>query len=222
MTPINLIKRPHHSEIWFTRPPAAEAIVIKPSRWRRSFLTSFERDEMLKALKKPKKNGERRLWVVSQFELVVCTEPLTMNEVVLNRDASIRSGLKLEKQTRRALENKFEGDEERLSQSFRWAVMSERAETCWKRVNECQRLALVAFDTEIRLMYLELATQWRELAEYIETPDTPGGATIHKSSGYGDRDAAIAQVCLAPTVSAITAPRAPKGFSSPTVESRAV
>jgi hypothetical protein len=31
----------------------------------------------------------------------------------------------------------------------------------------------------IRLMYLELATQWRELAESIETPDTPGGATIH-------------------------------------------
>jgi hypothetical protein len=47
-------------------------------------------------------------------------------------------------------------------------------------------------------------------------------AGARKSSRYGDRDAAIAQVCLAPTVSAITAPRAPKGFSSPTVESRAV
>ena len=33
--------------------------------------------------------------------------------------------------------------------------------------------------------------------------------------------AMIAQVCLAPTVSAITAPRAPSGLSPPTVESRA-
>jgi hypothetical protein len=76
-------------------------------------------------------------------------------------------------------EDKFKGNEERLSWSVGWTSVSERAETCRKKVNECQALALVASDTEIRLMYLELATQWRELAEYIETPDTPGGATIH-------------------------------------------
>jgi hypothetical protein len=43
--------------------------------------------------------------------------------------------------------------------------MSERWEACWKKVNECQRLALVTPDTAIRLMYLDLANQWRELAE---------------------------------------------------------
>jgi hypothetical protein len=44
--------------------------------------------------------------------------------------------------------------------------MSERREVCWKKVNECQRLDLVASETAIRLMYLDLANQWRELAEY--------------------------------------------------------
>jgi hypothetical protein len=56
--------------------------------------------------------------------------------------------------------------------------MSERREVCWKKVNECQRLALVASETAIRLMYLDLANQWRELAEYSETAqDTLDGAT---------------------------------------------
>jgi hypothetical protein len=58
--------------------------------------------------------------------------------------------------------------------------MSGRADKCRKKVNECQALALVTHDTEIRLMYLELAAEWRELAEYIETPeDALGAATIH-------------------------------------------
>jgi hypothetical protein len=59
--------------------------------------------------------------------------------------------------------------------------MSERREVCWKKVNECQRLALVAEDTAIRLMYLDLANRWRELAEYSETArDIVGGVTtIH-------------------------------------------
>ena len=59
--------------------------------------------------------------------------------------------------------------------------MSERREVCWKKVNECQRLALVASETAIRLMYPDLANQWREPAEYSETAqETLGGATtIH-------------------------------------------
>jgi len=52
---------------------------------------------------------------------------------------------------------------------------------CGKKGNECQRLALVAEDAAIRLMYLDLVNQRRELAEYSETAqDTLGGATaIH-------------------------------------------
>jgi hypothetical protein len=59
--------------------------------------------------------------------------------------------------------------------------MSERREVCWKKFNECQRLALVASETAIRPMYLDLANQWREPTEYSETAqDTFGGATtIH-------------------------------------------
>jgi hypothetical protein len=59
--------------------------------------------------------------------------------------------------------------------------MGERREVCGKKGNECQRLALVAEDAAIRLMYLDLVNQRRELAEYSETAqDTLGGATaIH-------------------------------------------
>jgi hypothetical protein len=46
--------------------------------------------------------------------------------------------------------------------------MSERAEACKKKVTECQRLAMAASDPAIRQMYLDLAQQWRELAEQAE------------------------------------------------------
>jgi hypothetical protein len=46
--------------------------------------------------------------------------------------------------------------------------MSERAEVCRKKVTECQRLAMATSDTAVRQMYLDLAQQWRELAEQAE------------------------------------------------------
>jgi len=46
--------------------------------------------------------------------------------------------------------------------------MSERAEACRKKATECQRLAMAASDTTIRQIYLDLAQQWRELAEQAE------------------------------------------------------
>ena len=46
--------------------------------------------------------------------------------------------------------------------------MSERAEVCRKKVTECQQLAMATSDTTIRQIYLDLAQQWRELAEQAE------------------------------------------------------
>ncbi|MGO9049115.1 MAG: hypothetical protein ACLQFW_19915 [Xanthobacteraceae bacterium] len=46
--------------------------------------------------------------------------------------------------------------------------MSERAEACRKKMIECQRLALASSDTAVRQIYLDLADQWREMAEQIE------------------------------------------------------
>jgi hypothetical protein len=46
--------------------------------------------------------------------------------------------------------------------------MSERVEVCRKKVTECQRLAMAASDPAIRQLYLDLAQQWRELAEHAE------------------------------------------------------
>jgi hypothetical protein len=46
--------------------------------------------------------------------------------------------------------------------------MSERAEACRKKVTECQRLAMATSDAAFRQMYLDIAQQWRELAEQAE------------------------------------------------------
>jgi hypothetical protein len=46
--------------------------------------------------------------------------------------------------------------------------MSERAEVSRKKVTECQRLAMAASDPATRQMYLDLAQQWREVAEHAE------------------------------------------------------
>ena len=44
--------------------------------------------------------------------------------------------------------------------------MSERIEACGRKAIECQRAALAAPDPNIRQMYLDLAKQWKELADY--------------------------------------------------------
>ena len=44
--------------------------------------------------------------------------------------------------------------------------INERIQACRRKAIECQRCALAAPDHDIRQMYLDLAKQWKELAEY--------------------------------------------------------
>ena len=46
--------------------------------------------------------------------------------------------------------------------------MSERAEACRKKALQCEHAAIMAADTDARLMYLDIARQWREMAEQAE------------------------------------------------------
>jgi hypothetical protein len=43
--------------------------------------------------------------------------------------------------------------------------MSERVDACRRHAAECERAAIIATDTAVRLMYLDLARQWREMAQ---------------------------------------------------------
>ena len=51
------------------------------------------------------------------------------------------------------------------TQFHRFAAMSERADACRRQAAECERAAIIATDLPVRLMYLDLARQWREMAE---------------------------------------------------------
>jgi hypothetical protein len=46
--------------------------------------------------------------------------------------------------------------------------MSERAEACRKKALQCEQAAIIATDMGARLMYLDVARQWREMAEQAE------------------------------------------------------
>ena len=46
--------------------------------------------------------------------------------------------------------------------------MDERAEACRKKAMECERMAMASSDAALRFMYLDLAKQWREMAEQAE------------------------------------------------------
>ena len=46
--------------------------------------------------------------------------------------------------------------------------MSERAERCRKKAIECERGAVLATDPAVRLIYADLARQWRDMAEQAE------------------------------------------------------
>ena len=46
--------------------------------------------------------------------------------------------------------------------------MSERAEACRKKALQCEHAAIRTTDTGARLMYLDMARQWREMAEQAE------------------------------------------------------
>jgi hypothetical protein len=46
--------------------------------------------------------------------------------------------------------------------------MSERAEACRLKARHCERAGSLAVTLDARLMYADLAQQWRELANEIE------------------------------------------------------
>jgi hypothetical protein len=49
--------------------------------------------------------------------------------------------------------------------------MIKRAETCRNKALECERAALVAADSKIHAACLDMARQWREIAERAEVLD---------------------------------------------------
>jgi hypothetical protein len=46
--------------------------------------------------------------------------------------------------------------------------MTERVDECRQRAQHCERAGSLAVTLEARLMYADLAEQWRKLAEQIE------------------------------------------------------
>ena len=49
--------------------------------------------------------------------------------------------------------------------------MSEHAEACRRKAQHCERAGSLAGTVEARLMYADLAQQWRDLAKQIEVLD---------------------------------------------------
>jgi hypothetical protein len=47
--------------------------------------------------------------------------------------------------------------------------MNERAQACLQKAAECVQAALRVSDEKTRLMYLDLANGWRNMAEHAET-----------------------------------------------------
>lgn len=56
--------------------------------------------------------------------------------------------------------------------------MNQRVAFCRTKERECNRLGLTATDMAVRLMFLELAQQWRELGDFLETETTEVGAPL--------------------------------------------
>jgi hypothetical protein len=47
--------------------------------------------------------------------------------------------------------------------------MNERVQACLRKAAECEQAALRVRDEKTRLMYLDLANGWRDMAEHVET-----------------------------------------------------
>lgn len=47
-------------------------------------------------------------------------------------------------------------------------VMDDRAGACRKKALECERRAVLATEETVRATYLDLAHQWRDMAEHVE------------------------------------------------------
>ena len=61
-----------------------------------------------------------------------------------------------------------------------------RAQECRQRAQHCERARSLAVTLEARLMYFDLAQEWRELADQIEQLDRAsirGGAPESKQNG---------------------------------------
>jgi hypothetical protein len=63
-----------------------------------------------------------------------------------------------------------QGTEERVGASNRFYGMSNRPETCRNKAIECERIARENVTTDLALidLYLDLARQWRQMAEQTE------------------------------------------------------
>ena len=61
-----------------------------------------------------------------------------------------------------------------LSVSAR-ANLGDRVETCKSKTVDCERAAVLVTDQRLQKVYLDLARQWREMAEEVEFLDHKRG-----------------------------------------------
>jgi hypothetical protein len=63
--------------------------------------------------------------------------------------------------------------------------MSRRVEDCRKKAMKCHHRAFACADPALRVIYLDLVYQWRQIAEEIEAIETTTGQK-NRAGGTGD------------------------------------